>query len=819
MPEDGTADARIGAAPPRVARNTSKRKRVAEKREAEDALRESEERFRTVADFTYDWEYWTAPDESFVYVSPSCERMTGYTADEFLHDPDLLRRIVHPDDVAHLADHTHDPSGAAPTEPLDLRIITRSGEERWVSHVCRAVFGADGRPLGRRASNRDITERKHAEAEQQRLLRQAEEARSALLSLLEDRQRIEEGLRQSEAALKQAQRVAHVGSWTWHIPTNRLEWSDEMYRIFGIDKATFTGHLRDVMPRTVAPRDLAAVESAHDAFLSERRRGPVDFRIVQPDGTVRTVWVEAGEVALDGAGAPILVTGIVQDITERKEAEEATRQREEQFRTIFDRSTVGYSLTLPDGRLLRVNTAFAAMLGYSVDELVTMGFAQITYPEDVAESREVIRCLMANEQDSFHFEKRYLHKDGHIVWALVGTTLLRDNAGIPIYFITSIQDITDHKEAEQALRFSEEQFRSLYENASIGMYRTTPCGKIVMANPALMRMLGYDSFDELANRDLASEGYEPTYERRQFQEAIEREGKVHGLEAAWKRRDGSTVYVRESARLVRDASGQAAYYEGTVEDVTEREQAEEAIRRLNAELEQRVHERTAELEVANRELESFAYSISHDLRAPLRHMNGFSGLLTEAYGEQLDAQGRRYLERIRAASQEMSDLIDALLSLSRVTRQDLTRRPVDLSELAREVAANVQAQASGRRAEIVISDEMHGEGDANLLRLVLQNLLSNAWKFTSTRPAARIEVGQVEHDGQCIYYVRDNGVGFDMAYAGKLFAPFQRLHTIEQFPGTGIGLATVQRIVRRHGGRVWTEAVVDQGATFFFTLA
>lgn len=240
--------------------------------------------------------------------------------------------------------------------------------------------------------------------------------------------------------------------------------------------------------------------------------------------------------------------------------------------------------------------------------------------------------------------------------------------------------------------------------------------------------------------------------------------------------------------------------------------------RLYAELEQRVAERTTELQASNKELEAFAYSVSHDLRAPLRALDGFSGALISRYQEALDDQGRHYLDRIREGAQRMGDLIDDLLDLSRITRRAFEQQPVNLSELASEIAAELRAEQPGRQVECVIAPNVAAIGDRHILRIALQNLLANAWKFTGARQGARVEFGEEADDGARVYFVRDNGVGFDMAYAGKLFAPFQRLHGMKEFPGTGIGLATVQRIVLRHGGRLWAEAAVGEGAVFRFTL-
>jgi light-regulated signal transduction histidine kinase (bacteriophytochrome) len=253
-------------------------------------------------------------------------------------------------------------------------------------------------------------------------------------------------------------------------------------------------------------------------------------------------------------------------------------------------------------------------------------------------------------------------------------------------------------------------------------------------------------------------------------------------------------------------------------DVSDRMQAEQEIRTLNTELESRVADRTAQLQAANQELEAFSYSVSHDLRAPLRAMEGFSSLLLTHNDGKLDPQSQHQLVRIQEAARRMGQLINDLLNLSRVTRTDFVRKQVDLSALASEIAADLHILDPQREVQFEIQAGLVVDGDRNLLRIVLENLLNNAYKFTSQCPVARIQFGVLNQGGEQVYFVRDNGVGFDMAYAAKLFIPFQRLHSVQEFSGTGIGLVTVKRIITRHGGRIWPEAQVNLGVTFFFTL-
>jgi len=465
------------------------------------------------------------------------------------------------------------------------------------------------------------------------------------------------------------------------------------------------------------------------------------------------------------------------------------------------------------GTITYVNDRFSATTQYSREEAIGQNYRIVNSGYHPKEFFQKMYDTIGKGR-VWHGELRNRAKDGSIFWVDATIVPLLDSEGKPRQYITIRTNITERKRLEEI----RERLAAVVESSDDAIIGKTLDGTITAWNFGAEKIFGYSSAEAVGKTIGMLLPPERANEESDILARIVRGKSVEHFETVRVRKDGKRIDVSATISPIKDSSGAIVGASKIARDITERKQAEEVIRRLNDELEQRVAERTAQLEAANHELEAFSYSVSHDLRAPLRHISGFSQLLVEEFGATLDPGARHYLDRIQAGTQKMGVLVDELLHLARVGRHALNRQTTNLNELVAEVMTMLQPESEGRQVEWAISDLPAVDCDPVLVRQIFQNLLTNALKFTRPRAHAVIEVSCRDEDGQPLFTVRDNGIGFNMKYVDKLFGVFQRLHRSEDFEGTGIGLATVQRIVHKHAGQVWAEGEPGQGATFYFTL-
>lgn len=503
---------------------------------------------------------------------------------------------------------------------------------------------------------------------------------------------------------------------------------------------------------------------------------------------------------------------------EIKGRESALRESEGRFRAIMDNATNVIYLKDIEGRYILINRRYEELFKIKDEEIKGKTDFDL-FPSEIAAQfrRNDINALEAKRP--VESVEKVPQADGEHTYLSIKVGLM-NGEGRPYAICGISTDITQIMRSEEALRMSEASLANAQRIAHIGNWDWDIVKNELWWSDEVYRIFGeeprkfgatFDAFlcyvhPEDAEK-VKSEVNEALYNKKPY--SMDHRILTYGKEKI----------VHEQGEVTFDGDGKPVRMSGTVQDITERKRAEEEVKRLNEELEERVRLRTAELDEANRDLEAFSYSVAHDLKTPLRLINGFSRALYDDYSHKLEPQGQDYLKRLQNASLRMSEIIDDLLTLSRITRAEMKTGKVDLSKIASEVFTELKRISPGRDVEFVIEDGLSAEGDATLLRIALDNLIGNAWKFTGkkTNPVIEFRAGGTE-EGKKIFMLRDNGAGFNMEYSERLFMPFQRLHSEDDFPGTGIGLATVQRIIKRHGGRIWAEGEQGKGAAFYFTL-
>lgn len=800
---------------------------VTERKKAEKAIKESEERFRSLVQNTSDIITILEADGTVRYISPAVERVTGYKPDEQIGINAF--GSVHPDDrdrALSIFAEVLEKRGLHP--PLEFRVPHKDGSWRYVEHIVNNLLGEPA-VRGVVVISRDVTERKDAEDELRRLNESLEqrvavrtERLQAALTKLEESER---GLRESEQLYRTVVEQAAENIFLADTETRQfLEANAAFYRSLGYTEQEL---LRKTLYDIVA-HDKESVDDNIRQILEKGHHVIGERRYRRKDSSLVDVEVSASLISYRGREAMCIVA---HDISERKRTERALIESERRFRQLFENSVDALFVHDEQGHFVDCNAEACRALGYSREELLKLSVAHVAthlISEEVRQEKkgETLweRAMRGEPGRIVGFDENELRcKDGSTFPVEVGVGAIEYGGRRMIF--ASARDISARKRAEDALRESETKYRTLVEQIPMVTYIKEldvgePEWNMIYVSPQVQELLGYSPEEYTSKPKIWEDLLHPDDRERVLAEDVrtEKTGEPFKVQYRIFTRNGKVAWIRDEAILVRDGEGSPLFWQGVMYDITDQKRAEEEVRGLNEELEQRVRQRTAQLEAFNSELEAFSYSISHDLRAPLRAIDGFSQILLEDYEDKLDAEGKSYLRRVSAASRRMGQLIDDLLDLSRMTRGQMRRERVNLSALAQAIVEEFRNTQPEHEVEVIVQEGLVANGDGSLLRAVLENLLGNAWKFTKNQPHPKIEFGLLENEDTPTYYVRDNGVGFDMAYADKLFGAFQRLHSLSEYEGTGIGLATVQRIIYRHGGRVWAKGEVAKGATFHFTL-
>ncbi len=620
-------------------------------------------------------------------------------------------------------------------------------------------------------------------------------------------QKVENTLKESEEKFSKAFHAIPVAITITRLNDGLiLDVNDRFLRTRGLKREEAIGHTGEELHLWLNPGErekMIQLIKDRGNILHEERQ------LTERNGKLRTILLSANIIEIGGESYLITFTN---DISERKQMENALRESEEKFSKAFKVFPDAVAIvTLKNGIYVDVNDRFLEFNGYTREEVIGHASKELNIWVN-RDSRYRIKQLVEKQGRFEEEEFLFRRKTGEIRTVLLSAEIIH-YGGEP-HLLTIGNDITERKKMETALKESEEKFfkafQSIPEAITISRLKD---GVLIDVNESLCRSRGLKREEAIGHTGEELHLWLNPGEREKMIQKIKDQGSIINEEQSIRGLSGETRAFLFSADII-NIGGEPCMI-SVSNDISERKRMEEKLKKTLVELELS----SAQLKATNKELESFSYSVSHDLRSPLRSIDGFSQALLEDYAPKLDGTAKDYLNRLRNASQKMGELIDGLLKLSRLTRSEMHYETVDLSAIAQEIAARFQETNKHRQVEFIIDDGLTANGDSQMLRVLLENLFSNAWKFTQKTPQARIEFGSTVNGEKKTFFIRDNGAGFDMAFKDKLFGAFQRLHDTADFPGTGIGLATVQRIINRHGGSIRAEGAVSKGAAFYFTLS
>jgi PAS domain S-box-containing protein len=772
---------------------------VTERHREQERIRQSEERYRGMVESQQDLIARTTPGGRFTFVNDAFCGKFGMTRAELIDLP--FDQLVHPDDLPHTRDNFRRLTEPPYRRQSEARAKTAQGW-RWMAWEGYGIRDKAGNVIEIQTVGRDINDRREAE----RALQESEAQLELFFShgldgyfLLELDEPLDWGAAQTEA--DQEARLDHLFA---NLRVTRF--NEALLKQLDLSAEA----LRGQTPNQLFANRLATARRRWRELLDAGKLR-VDVEIPRPDGS--QLVVAATYIAIFDEQQRFKGNyGIYRDITEQRAYEQALHESEARYRAIVEDQTELICRFKPDGTLTFVNQAYASYFGKTSDQLLGTSFTPLIPPEDQDKIAEVLAQITL-EHPASTIEHRVRLPDGTLRWHQWTNRAIYDDNGQIVQFQAVGRDVTDRIEAQRELQNITDQLSLMVERLPVVPHTTEAGGTFATRymGPSIEAITGYRPEQFTEDKRFWMDRLHPDDRARVFANLhvlLEKGQMQH--EYRWRIADGSYKWFADMLRLVKKPDGSNSHIIGAWHDITERKHDEAMIAELNADL----RRRAAQLEATNKELEAFTYSVSHDLRAPLRAMDGFSRILIEDFQSDLPEEAQHYLDRVRANAQKMGELVDDLLSLSRLGRAPLNMQTVQPAEVVQAVLEELDSGA----AHIQIDDLPPCKADRGLLTQVYTNLLANAIKFSREQAKPCIEVGSRQNGQEVVYFVRDNGAGFDMRYANKLFGVFQRLHDARDYEGTGVGLATVQRIIHRHGGRIWAESEVDQGATFFFTL-